>query len=222
MRALFVVPALVALAVSTACGPDARSRPMSDAGADAAARIPGPSATPMQSPDSFQVVFETSKGAFTVAVKRELAPHGADRFYELATVGYFTDVRFFRLVPGFIAQFGIHGDPDVYEEWADARIPDEPMRIGNTRGTVAFAANGPNSRTVQLFISTGDNRQKLDRQRLFAPIGSVVDGMNVVDSLNAEYGEQPNQSRLSSQGNRYVMSWFPALDYVKSATIVAW
>lgn len=155
-----------------------------------------------------------------MAVKRELAPLSADRFFEMAKVGYFTDVRFFRLVPGFITQFGIHGDPKVYEEWDRATFADEPMRISNTRGTVAFATAGPNTRNVQLFISTGDNRQILDPQRSFAPFGMVVEGMDVVDSLNAEYGEEPNQSRLAAQGNEYLLRWYPALDYIKSATVV--
>lgn len=188
--------------------------------ADTTPTIPGPAAAPMRSPDVFRVLVETSKGPFTVEVKRSLAPRGADRFYELVTIGYFTEVRFFRMMPGFIVQFGINGDPKVYAAWERATIPDEPMRIGNTRGTVAFATNGPDGRTVQLFISTGDNRQKLDRQRLFAPIGSVVEGMDVVDRLNSEYGEEPNNSRIAARGNEYLQKWFPALDYITSATLV--
>lgn len=174
----------------------------------------------MRSPDRYRVAVETSKGTFTIEVTRSLAPLGADRFYELVSIGYFTDVRFFRMVPGFIAQFGIHGDPAVNNAWKRAMLPDEPMRTGNTRGTVTFASAGPDTRTVQLFISTGDNRRRLDHQRVFAPIGTVVDGMNVVDALNSEYGEEPNFSRIFAQGNEYLRKWFPALDYIKQATVV--
>lgn len=219
LRALMGVGALMV----SACATESREVKPADSAAGNAApmSVPGPSVTPVQSPDSFRVEVETSKGSFTIAVKRALSPRGADRFYELVTIGYFNDVRFFRMVPGFVAQFGIHGDPAVYTAWRDAMIPDEPMRMGNTRGSVAFATNGPDSRSVQMFISLADNRQKLDRQRVFAPIGSVVHGMDVVDALNMEYGEEPNYSRLANQGNRYVERWFPALDFIKSTTIVS-
>lgn len=211
---------LAACTALAACSSEQPRAAVEKPAADVKPEVPGPSDTPVQSPDSFSVLFETSKGNFTVAVKRSLAPLGADRFYELVTVGYFDDVRFFRLVPGFVVQFGINGDPKVYAKWAKATLRDEPMRIGNTRGTVAFTTAGPNSRAVQLFVSTGDNRPMLDRQRFFSPIGSVVDGMAVVDSLNAEYGEEPNQARISASGNEYLARWFPALDYIKSAKVI--
>ena len=162
---------------------------------------------------------ETSKGSFVLEVTRAWAPRGADRFHELVRIGYFRGVRFFRLVPGFVTQFGVHGDPAVNAVWDTAMIADDPRRTGNALGTVAFAANGPDSRAVQLFISTGDNRQKLDRQG-FAPIGRVVDGMAVVTALNAEYGEEPNAVRAVRQGNRYLSRWFPALDSIVGATIL--
>ena len=136
-----------------------------------------------------------------------------------ARIGYFRGVRFFRLVPGFVTQFGVHGDPAVNAVWDTATIADDPRRTGNALGTVAFAANGPDSRAVQLFISTGDNRQKLDRQG-FAPIGRVVDGMSVVTALNAEYGEEPNAVRAVRQGNRYLSRWFPALDSIVTTNIL--
>lgn len=211
--------ALGSMALLAACGTEQPRTPAADS-TPSAPQVAAPSATPVQSPDSFHVVFETNKGNFTVAVTRALAPHGADRLYELVNAGYFRDVRFFRMVPGFVVQFGIHGDPKVYAEWSEAVLPDEPMRIGNTRGTVAFTTAGPNTRAVQLFVNTADNRAKLDRQRLFAPVGSVVDGMDVVDSLNAEYGEEPNQSRIAAAGNAYLQRWFPALDYIVSARII--
>lgn len=182
--------------------------------------IPGPTPTPPRSPDRYTVRFETSKGPFVVDVERALAPRGADRFYELVTIGFFDDVRFYRIVPGFIVQFGKHGTVAVNDAWVNATIPDDPMRISNIKGTVAFAANGPNSRATELFISTGENGGKLDRQRVFAPIGRVTQGMDVVEQLNAEYGEEPNHARIARQGNAYLERWFPALDYVRGARVV--
>lgn len=183
--------------------------------------IPGPSATPVRSPDTYRVRIETSKGPFVVEVTRTLAPLGADRFYELVTIGYYAGNRFFRMVPGFVVQFGIHGDPSVNAKWARSAMPDEPMRHSNTRGTVAFTTANENSRAVQLYVNLADNAVKLDRQRVFAPIGVVVEGMNVLARLNFEYGEDPVQSRMMSRGNRYLNRWFPALDSIVSTTVVA-
>lgn len=182
--------------------------------------IPGPAAEPIRSPDQFHVRFETSKGPFTVAITRAHAPHGADRLHELVTIGYFSGVRFFRLVPGFIVQFGIHGDPAVNAAWSKATIPDDPRRVPNAKGTIAFAAAGPNSRATQLFISTGDNERALDGQRIFAPLGRVTEGLDTVDSLYAEYREEPNPSRILRQGTTYLQRWFPGLDSIVTATIV--
>ena len=183
--------------------------------------IPGPSATAVRSPDTYRVRVETSKGPFVVEVTRALAPLGADRFYELVTIGYYAGNRFFRMVPGFVVQFGIHGDPAVNAKWARSAMPDEPMRHSNTRGTVAFTTADENSRAVQLYVNLADNAVKLDRQRVFAPIGVVVEGMNVLERLNFEYGEDPVQSRMMSRGNRYLNRWFPALDSIVSTTVVA-
>ena len=180
--------------------------------------VPSPERTPTASPARYRVRVETSKGPFTIEVTRAWAPRGADRFHELVRIGYFRGVRFFRLVPGFVVQFGIHGDPAVNAVWDTATLADDPRATGNALGTVAFAASGPHSRATQLFISTGDNRQKLDRQG-FAPIGRVVEGLDVVSALNAEYGEEPNAVRAVRQGNRYFARWFPALDSILSATI---
>jgi cyclophilin family peptidyl-prolyl cis-trans isomerase len=184
-------------------------------------RIPPPALTPERSPDEYRVRFETSKGPFVVQVKRSLAPRGADRFHELVSIGYFSGVRFFRLVPNFVVQFGIHGDPAVNALWDTAAIPDDAIRSSNADGTIAFAASGENTRATQLFISTGNNARKLDGQRLFSPFGTVVGGMEVVRALNAEYGEEPNPSRIVRQGNDYLRKWFPALDSIVSATVVA-
>ncbi|MCC6242056.1 MAG: peptidylprolyl isomerase [Gemmatimonadaceae bacterium] len=217
---------LVSAVIVAACSGE--SRPAADTSTGISATVSGtapttvgkPASTPPRSPDRYRVAFETSKGRFVVDVTRDLAPLAADRFYEMVNAGYFTDVRFFRVVPGFVAQFGMHGDPDVNELWEKATLADEPMKTSNTRGTVSFATAGPNTRANQLFVSVGDNSGVLDPQG-FAPFGSVSEGLAVVDSLNAEYGEESNnQSRIASQGNEYLGKWFPALDYVKSAKIV--
>jgi cyclophilin family peptidyl-prolyl cis-trans isomerase len=214
---------LGALAVVAACGEKVAPSPAVSEKAVAVAppRIPPPSLEPMRGPENYRVRFETSKGPFVVQVKRSLAPRGADRFYELVHIGYFTGVRFFRLVPNFVVQFGIHGDTAVNTMWDTATIPDDPIRSSNADGTIAFAASGENTRATQLFISTGNNARKLDGQRLFSPFGTVVEGMEVVRALNAEYGEEPNPSRIVRQGNDYLRKWFPALDSIVSATVVA-
>lgn len=227
MRFLRAVSLLLLAGVAAAaCGGDrphpatrTAAAPPADAAGDSVRRIPPPALTPERSPESFRVRFVTSKGPFVVQVKRALAPRGVDRFHELVRIGYFADVRFFRMKPNFIVQFGIHGDPAVNTLWDTAEIPDDPIRSSNADGTIAFAASGPNTRSTQLFINTANNARKLDGQKLFAPFGSVVEGMDVVRALNAEYGEEPNPSKAVRQGNRYLTRWFPALDYIKSATI---
>ena len=179
-----------------------------------------------KSPESFKVKFETSKGNFTVEVTRSLAPNGADRFYNLVRSGYFKNVAFFRVIPGFMCQFGIHGDPKVADAWNKdkAQIPDDAVKASNTRGAVTFATAGPNTRTTQLFINFGDN-SRLDKTG-FSPFGKVTEGMDVVDKINGEYGEAapsgrgPNQSRIQTEGNAYLKKDFPNLDYIKSATVV--
>ena len=177
-----------------------------------------------KSPESFKVKFETTKGNFTVEVTRSLSPNGADRFYNLARSGYFKDVAFFRVIPGFMCQFGIHGDPKVSAAWRKAQIPDDTVKGSNTRGAITFATAGPNTRTAQLFISFGDN-SRLDRTG-FSPFGKVTEGMDVVDKINGEYGEGapsgrgPDQGRIQMEGNAYLKKDFPNLDYIKSTTVV--
>jgi len=171
-----------------------------------------------KAPDTFKALFDTTKGKFTVEVTRALAPNGADRFYNLVKSGYFTDIAFFRVVPGFMVQFGIHGDPAVSAKWREANIADDTVKGSNARGTITFATAGPNTRTTQLFINFGNNTG-LDGQG-FSPFGKVTSGMDVVDKINAEYGENPNQGRIQMQGNAYLKPGFPNLDYIKSASIV--
>jgi peptidyl-prolyl cis-trans isomerase A (cyclophilin A) len=180
-------------------------------------KLANPAALTERAPATYKAKFETSKGAFVVQVTRAWAPKGADRFYNLVKNGFFDDVRFFRIVPGFVAQFGINGTPSVQAHWRGAAIPDDRVTQSNKRGTIVFATSGPNSRTTQLFINFKDNA-RLDGMG-FAPFGRVVSGMNVVDALNAEYGEQPDQQAIQRQGNAYLVKNFPRLDYVKKATI---
>lgn len=181
------------------------------------ARLQDPSQLTAQAPETYKARFDTSAGAFVVEVHRAWAPKGADRFYNLVKNGFYDGCRFFRVVPHFMVQFGINGNPAVQTHWADANISDDPVKESNTRGTISFATRGPNTRTTQVFINFGGNGS-LDRQG-FAPFGRVVSGMDVVDKINAQYGEQPNQGQMQAKGNAYLNSAFPKLDYVKSAAI---
>src|SRR5215470_18791347 len=178
-------------------------------------------------PETYRVLFTTSKGDFTVQVTRAWAPKGADRFYELVKNGFYDDVRFFRVIREprpFMAQFGISGDPAVSAKWSDANLQDDPPKESNTRGRISFATAGPNTRTTQVFINYGDN-SRLD-SRGFAPFGEVISGMEVVDQLYADYGEGapagngPDQGRIEKEGNAYLTKDFPNLDYIKTASIM--
>jgi peptidyl-prolyl cis-trans isomerase A (cyclophilin A) len=187
-----------------------------------------PSKATETAPDTFKVKFETTKGAFTVQVNRAWAPQGADRFYNLVKIGFFSGVSFFRAISGFMVQFGIHGDPKVGKAWRPARIKDDKVDskvASNTRGKLTFAMAGPNTRTTQLFISYSDRNSRLDGMG-FPPIGEVIDGMNIVDALHTGYGEGapkgrgPAQGRLQSEGNAYLKAEFPQLDFIKNATLL--
>ena len=186
---------------------------------------PDKNAISTPAPDSFKVAVETSKGTFTILAHRAWAPLGVDRFYHLVRLGFFDDTRFFRVLPGFMAQFGISGDPRVNAGWEPLTIQDDSVKQTNKRGMVTFAKTGmPNSRSTQLFINYGDNAN-LDADG-FAPIGEVVDGMAVVDSLYAEYGEGapggagPDQTRMATEGNAYLAKNYPKLDFIRQARIV--
>jgi peptidyl-prolyl cis-trans isomerase A (cyclophilin A) len=187
------------------------------------ANLTNPSALTEQAPASYKVRFDTAKGPFVVQVTREWAPQGADRFYNLVKNGFYDNVRFFRVISGFMVQFGINGDPKVMAALRGAPLQDDPVTQSNKRGYITFAMAGPNTRTSQVFINFGDNTQ-LDGMG-FAPFGRVVSGMDVVDKINAEYGEGaprgrgPDQSRMQSEGNPYLAKDFPRLDLIKKATI---
>jgi cyclophilin family peptidyl-prolyl cis-trans isomerase len=168
--------------------------------------------------ETFHVKFETTKGDFVVEVHPDWAPKGAAQIRELVEAKFYDECRFFRVVPGFMVQFGINGDPEVQVKWRDAKIEDDPVKKSNKRGFVTFATSGQNSRTAQIFINFGDNGG-LDDQG-FSPIGEVVEGMGVVDSINDEYKERPDQVRMQYEGNTYLKQAFPNLDYIKTARIV--
>jgi peptidyl-prolyl cis-trans isomerase A (cyclophilin A) len=176
-----------------------------------------------KAPDTYKVKFDTSKGAFVIEVRRAWAPNGADRFYNLVRNGFYDNVRFFRVIPGFMVQFGIHGDPKIAGTWREANIKDDPVTQSNKRGYITYATRGPDTRTTQVFINFGDNAA-LDKQG-FAPFGQVVSGMNVVEAINSEYGEGaprgrgPDQMRMQTEGNAYLAKDFARLDFVKKATI---
>ena len=168
-------------------------------------------------PTEYKVKFDTSKGPFTVEVHRDWAPLGSDRFYELVTTGFYDDARFFRIVPKFVVQFGISKDPKVSAHWREMNIPDDAVHEKNLRGYLTYAMGGRDSRTTQVFINLVDN-VSLDAQG-FSPFGRVIDGMNVVDSLYSGYGEAPQQDLIQTQGNEYLKSQFPLMDYIRTAKI---
>lgn len=185
--------------------------------AAAKAKLKNPAALKDVAPAEYRAAFDTSAGSFVVLVHRSWAPKGADRFYNLVKYGFFDNGRFFRVLPNFMVQFGINGDPAIQGPWRDADITDDPVTQSNKRGTITFATGGPNTRTTQVFVNFKDNTG-LDRQG-FAPFGEVVSGMEAVDKINAEYREQPDQGLLQRTGNAYLTKSFPRLDYVKKAAI---
>jgi peptidyl-prolyl cis-trans isomerase A (cyclophilin A) len=182
-----------------------------------------PAALSEQAPAIYKAKFDTSRGPFVIEVHRDWAPNGADRFYNLVKNGFYDNDRFFRVVSGFMVQFGINADPKISAVWREARIKDDPVTQSNKRGFITFATAGPNTRTTQVFINFGDNNG-LDKQG-FAPFGQVVSGMNIVDALFSGYGEGapsgggPEQGRVQREGNAYLVKDFAKLDYIKKATI---
>ena len=170
-----------------------------------------------QAPEEFDATFSTTKGDFVVRVNRAWAPIGADRFYNLVKAGYYNDASFFRVIPGFVVQFGLGADATVNKAWRDAKIKDDPVSQSNRPGFLTFATAGKNTRTTQLFINLGNNVQ-LDSMG-FSPFGQVTSGMDVVQKIHSGYGESPDQGQITTQGKAYLDKNFPKLDSIKSATI---
>ena len=217
MSSRFWVVTLFAAAVASAAVAVAKEQ--------GAAALKNPAGLKETAPATYKVNFDTSAGAFQVEVTRDWAPQAADRFYNLVKNGFYDGARFFRVIKGFMVQFGINGDPALNTAWRGARIPDDPRgKQSNKRGYITFAHAGPNTRTTQVFINFGDNAN-LDAQG-FPPFGVVsAGGMAVVDKINGEYGEGapngrgPDQGRVQTEGNAYLQKEFPKLDYIKKATI---
>lgn len=190
---------------------------------------PSPKDLAATGPDSFDVRLETSRGPVTIRARRNWSPAGADRFYFLVRRKFYDDARFFRVVGGFVAQWGLAADPKLTAAWADRTLPDEPVRASNTRGRVSYARGGPNTRSIQLYLNYGDN-SRLDTLNTFGfpPIGEILDGMAAADSFTFEYGGTrqdrkpgPSQDSIRVQGNEYLRRVFPKLDYIKTARVVA-
>ena len=195
------------------------------ASADVDPKLLDPAAANEKAPDSYKVKFETTAGDFVIEVKRDQAPIGADRFYNLEKIGFYDDTAFFRAIKGFMVQFGLHGQPAVNKVWRGAQIDDDPVKGSNKRGMLTFAKqNRPNTRTTQVFINFSNNKN-LDGMG-FAPFGTVVEGMDVVDKIHTGYGEGaprgrgPSQGRIQSEGNAYLKKDFPELDFIKKASIM--
>lgn len=181
---------------------------------------PAPAETwPEKAPDLFKVKFACSMGDFVIECHKDWAPIGVERFYELVKSGFYNEGRFFRVVPDFVVQFGLPADPSLAAKWRTQNLKDEPVKQGNTAGTITFAkTNAPNSRTTQIFINLKDNAQ-LDGMG-FAAFGKVTEGMDMVNKINPEYGGNPRQDMIQNMGNEYLKQAFPRLDYVKSVTLV--
>ena len=207
---------------SSAAAPASRSAEVAPAvasGPPEALVNPDPKALAAKAPDEFTLLFDTSKGEIEIAVTRSLAPLGADRLYYLATNHFFDNSRFFRVVNGFVAQFGVSGIPAVDQSFDTLTIADDPRKIANKRGTVSYAKNGPHTRSTQLFINLDDNSETLDPLK-FAPVGRVVRGMEAADQLLSTYGDMPNQFGLIlMRGNEYFRARFPELDSIVKVTV---
>jgi peptidyl-prolyl cis-trans isomerase A (cyclophilin A) len=182
-------------------------------------KLTDPAKLTAKAPETFKARFETTKGTIVIEVHREWSPHGADRFYNLVKNGYYDGVKFFRAVPNFVVQWGIHGDPSIASKWLKANVPDDPVKESNKRGFITYAMGGPNTRSVQLFINLVDN-SRLDSLG-FAPFGRVTEGMDVVDKLYNGYGEGLTslQGRIAVEGNAFLEKNYPELDAIKKATI---
>lgn len=211
-----LVPSTLSLAQA------AKPRPKTAASRPSTAAHPSsllnPASLTAKAPAEFKVAFTTTAGNFVVQVHRDWAPLGADRFYNLVRHGFFTNASFFRVVPGFVVQFGLNANPAINKAWDHATIKDDPVKQTNTRGRLVFATAGPNTRTTQLFINFGNN-SRLDGMG-FAPFGEIVEGQDVVDKIYPGYGEQPQQDLITAQGDAYIAKNFPKIDKIKLARVL--
>ena len=207
------LPCLILCLFLAACGPSEEPKTATET------KKPNPDAP---APDVFQVNLDTSKGPVIIEVHKDWAPLGVQHFYELVNRGYYDGNRFFRVTHAYV-QFGVNGDPKVSSMWSTANLRDDPVKQSNTKGTVSYAKLGQNSRATQLFINMRDNKD-LDKDG-FAPIGKVVEGMDAVEAFYSAYGDMPprgqgpDPTKIETQGNAYLESRFPRLDFVKKATI---
>jgi peptidyl-prolyl cis-trans isomerase A (cyclophilin A) len=223
MKAIATVIVLFASLLVHAQAPDQKSAPAKTSGTHAAAVGPRPSllnpaSLKAKAPAVFKAKFTTNVGSFVVEVHRDWAPIGADRFYDLVRSGYFTNASFFRVVLGFVVQFGLSANPAVNKVWHTATIHDDPVIQSNKRGSIVFATAGPNTRTTQLFINYADNT-RLDGMG-FAPFGTVVEGMDVVDKIYPGYRDTPRQDLITEQGDAYLRANFPDIDRIRLARIL--
>jgi len=213
------IPLVALLLAAAACG----SRERAQAPTEKINPLYTPKRLTETAPETFRARFETSAGIFVIEVHRPWAPLGADRFYNLVRNGFYDDTRVYRVLDGFMAQFGLNGDPRVNMAWKNAILVDDPVTQSNRRGRVSFAKGGPQSRTTEVFVDLRDNTS-LD-ERGFAPFGEVVEGMDVVDGFYAEYGdgpprgEGPYQAQVQAQGNAYLDASFPELTRIERATV---
>jgi len=233
MKTFFVLPVvLVAIAVqlgAQAPGASQASKPKTATTTASTAKKTAPASGPSsallhpeqlkaKAPDVFKARFTTTKGDFVVEVHRDWSPLGADRFYNLVKSGFFTNAHFFRVLRGFVVQFGLNANPAVNKVWEDAKIQDDPVTQTNAKGTITFATAGPRTRTTtQLFINVGENG-RLDGMG-FSPFGKVTEGMDMVEKLYTGYGETPNQGRIQAEGKAYLDKSFPLLDSIKVAKV---
>lgn len=223
---------LIACSAAAAQAPATSPKPATRSSASAAAHpathrmtvdpaLLHPAQLKARAPETFEATFDTTKGTFVVQVTRAWAPIGADRFYNLVKHGFFNGAPFFRVVPGFVVQFGLTGDKNVNHAWENASIKDDPVKQNNVPGTLVFAATSqPNSRSTQLFINLGNNSGSLDPQG-FAPFGKIISGMDVVQNIYSGYGEQPDQGRITDDGSAYFLKAFPRMDLIKTATVTS-
>lgn len=228
--AVTLILAAVMLALTPTVSADEKAKPAATEEAAAAIEkevnpaLVDPSLATETAPDAFRVKLETTKGDVVILVNRSWAPNGVDRFYNLVKIGYYSDVAFYRVIRGFMAQCGFSPDPKISAAWSRKKIADDPILQANTRGMVTFAMGGPNSRTTQFFINFADNSY-LKQHGAFAPFGKVISGMDVMDSIYDGYGEGtprgrgPDQARVAREGASYLRKSFPSLDYIIRATL---